>query len=211
MLNSIIEYHRGLPITLRYEAALLYDQAFGAKIARAIPNRLKRISLLANGFNTSFAFCAIANGHLVGLVGFQTDQGSLTSGLHQKALQTHLGYWGGRWANRILSWYERENTQGILLIDGIAVHPHWRGQGIGTLLLNHLRDYAMQQGLQAMHLNVISSNTKARRLYERYGFVATQTHSLAYYRRWLLGFEAATTMEFRLASPSLVLADNFSF
>ncbi|WP_020560767.1 GNAT family N-acetyltransferase [Thiofilum flexile] len=195
---AIIEYYHGLPAALRYDAALLYDQAFGAKITRAVPNRVKRIHLLAQTFDTAFAVCALSGGHLIGLAGFQTLHGSLTNGLHREALQTHLGYWEGHWADRILSWYEHENTHDVLAIEGIVVHPHWRGLGIGTALLNQLRDYACHQGLQTLQLNVINRNTEARRLYERYGFVATKTHSLAYYRRWLLGFEAATTMELSL-------------
>ena len=200
MQSSIIEYHHGLPNTLRREAALLYDQAFGIKIAPAIPNRTKRIDLLAQTFNTAFAICAIADDHLVGLAGFQTEQGSLTSGLNSEALQTHLGYWRGRWADRVLSWYEQENTHKVLLVDGITVHSQWRGLGIGTLLLNQLQDYAHHQGLQILRLNVINSNVAARRLYERYGFTASKTHSLVCYRRWLLGFDGIITMDLKLTA-----------
>lgn len=201
-MNQLIEYHQGLASTLCHEAALLYDQAFGLKVSRAIPNRQKRIALFEQAFDTPFAFSAIAQGKLVGLAGFQTDTGSFTSGLHQELLQSHLGYWGGRWADRVLSWYERESTQGILAIDGIAVHKDWRGLGIGTMLLNQLKHYAEQQALHTLQLNVIDTNHAAQRLYERYGFVATHTQSLAYYRRWLLGFDAATTMEFSLERSS---------
>lgn len=203
-MQHIIEYHQGLPSSLRHEAALLYDQAFGLKISRAIPNRLKRIALLEQSFDTPFAISAIVGHQLVGLAGFQTEYGSLTSGLHRKVLQNHLGYWGGRWADRVLSWFEREMIQDTLLIDGIVVHPNWRGLGIGTMLLNQLKEYAQQKALHTLQLNVIDKNQGAKRLYTRYGFVATQTQSLAYYRRWLLGFGATITMEFNLGTASIL-------
>ncbi len=56
------------------------------------------------------------------------------------------------------------------LVD-IALLPAWRGQGIGTLLLQTALAEAAQASADAVHLSVHPRNP-ARRLYERLGFVA---------------------------------------
>lgn len=52
---------------------------------------------------------------------------------------------------------------------GIALHPHVRGKGIGTLLMEEILTEAKELGYKKMSLSVDPSNP-ALRLYERYGF-----------------------------------------
>lgn len=51
----------------------------------------------------------------------------------------------------------------------LGLAPAWRGQGIGTAMLDELIDRARDRGLVGMSLNVEDGNT-ARVLYERAGF-----------------------------------------
>ena len=44
---SGIEFVRGIPEELRQDAANLYDEAFGAKFAVAVPSKAARIDLLS--------------------------------------------------------------------------------------------------------------------------------------------------------------------
>lgn len=53
----------------------------------------------------------------------------------------------------------------------IAVHPDRRGHAIGAALLDTLLDRCRQRGATSMVLDVRESNTPARTLYERRGFV----------------------------------------
>jgi ribosomal-protein-alanine N-acetyltransferase len=53
----------------------------------------------------------------------------------------------------------------------IAVHPDWRGRSIGAALLDALLDRCRSRGAASMMLDVRESNTPARTLYERRGFV----------------------------------------
>jgi RimJ/RimL family protein N-acetyltransferase len=54
----------------------------------------------------------------------------------------------------------------------IVVHPGHLGQGVGTVLMKHLLDWARQRpGLLKVELRVREGNHRARRLYERFGFV----------------------------------------
>jgi len=52
----------------------------------------------------------------------------------------------------------------------IAVHPDWRGRGLGELLLLSLLEQARRRGAQTATLEVRLSNQTAQRLYHKYGF-----------------------------------------
>jgi ribosomal-protein-alanine N-acetyltransferase len=55
-------------------------------------------------------------------------------------------------------------------INNIAVHPRWRGQGLGGRLLAHLLLSARAQGCLEATLEVRPSNAAALRLYSAAGF-----------------------------------------
>jgi ribosomal-protein-alanine N-acetyltransferase len=55
-------------------------------------------------------------------------------------------------------------------INNFALRPGFRGQGIGTALLNRVLEDGRQLGARRATLEVRASNEGARRLYERMGF-----------------------------------------
>lgn len=55
-------------------------------------------------------------------------------------------------------------------ITNIAVFPDYRKQGVGSALLNHLFDFAKDNALSFISLEVRKSNFTAISLYEKYGF-----------------------------------------
>ena len=55
-------------------------------------------------------------------------------------------------------------------ITNVAVHPDYRRKGYGTLLIKSLIQYAMDNGIEALTLEVRVSNTAAISLYESLGF-----------------------------------------
>jgi ribosomal-protein-alanine N-acetyltransferase len=55
-------------------------------------------------------------------------------------------------------------------ISTIAVHPEWRGQGLGALLLLHMLFHALEHEAVVVQLEVRENNVAAQRLYERFGF-----------------------------------------
>ena len=79
-------------------------------------------------------------------------------------------------------------------MDGISVHRDYRGRGIGSRLLREPAAYARRNGFRSIRLNVIDTNSSARRLYERQGFAAVRAENFPFLR-WLLGFGGSTTME----------------
>lgn len=194
-MSDAITFQQGFPDELRLDAAELYDAAFGAKLSIAIPNKDSRLAVLREAFNPSSCFVAMSGGELVGIAGFKTTTGSLTGGMMFGELLAQLGLMKALRASLILALFERKLTKGELLMDGISVSPKMRGSGIGSSLLRQLIEYARIGGYRTLRLDVIDTNPSARRLYERLGFVATNTAKLGYLR-WLLGFGAATTMEY---------------
>jgi ribosomal-protein-alanine N-acetyltransferase len=62
----------------------------------------------------------------------------------------------------------------------IAVHPDWRGHGLGELLLLSLLEEAAKRGAARATLEVRVSNTVAQGLYHKYGFRRT-SRSKRYY------------------------------
>jgi ribosomal-protein-alanine N-acetyltransferase len=57
-----------------------------------------------------------------------------------------------------------------LKVNNIAVHPRWRGRGIGGQLLGFLLDFGTGQGCLETTLEVRPSNAPALRMYSKAGF-----------------------------------------
>jgi ribosomal-protein-alanine N-acetyltransferase len=65
-------------------------------------------------------------------------------------------------------------------ISTLAVHPDWRGRGMGQVLLRALLREAAWRGALSATLEVRRGNRVAQRLYERHGF-AVVGRRLGYY------------------------------
>jgi len=60
---------------------------------------------------------------------------------------------------------------------GISVAPPWQGQGVGTLMMGALCDYADRWlGILRLELTVYADNLRAQSLYRRFGFVDEGVH-----------------------------------
>jgi ribosomal-protein-alanine N-acetyltransferase len=108
-------------------------------------------------------------------------------------------------------------------ISTIAVHPDWRGKGLGELLLLTAMEKALDMGSKVVSLEVRASNHVAQRLYRKYGFRFTAVHQ-GYYRdgedAWRMEAQVDTrpyrdrlaarrqTMEARLNRPQLDVGQN---
>jgi ribosomal protein S18 acetylase RimI-like enzyme len=55
-------------------------------------------------------------------------------------------------------------------VNDLAVSPAYRGQGIGTQLMNAVEDYARAQGFKRLDVGVLVGNDGAYALYKRLGF-----------------------------------------
>ena len=85
----------------------------------------------------------------------------------------------------------------------IAMHPDWRGKGLGELLLLTALRHAIKLNSSKITLEVRATNEVAQHLYRKYRFRFTGTHG-AYYRdgedAWLMAVEVdSDAYEARLA------------
>ena len=82
----------------------------------------------------------------------------------------------GAWlVGRRLFDFMNELPEGDWYIQAVAVDPARRGEGIGSLLLDHADRSARDAGAQRLALDVDVQNVAARRLYERRGMVVEAT------------------------------------
>ena len=192
-----ISFSLGIPVELRETAARLYDIAFGEKLALAIPKNSDRVPLLAKSLQLEFSLGAFAGPDLVGIAGFSTAAGSLTGGIDYQGLLSELGWFKGNRAALVLSLYERRARDGELLMDGIVVDPKYRGRGVGSQLFANLMCFARSREYSTIRLDVIDTNPRARKLYERLGFVEEKTERFEFLRG-VLGFGSSATMLYKL-------------
>ncbi|RVH23342.1 GNAT family N-acetyltransferase [Sinorhizobium meliloti] len=60
-------------------------------------------------------------------------------------------------------------------VNVLACYPDYRGQGLGSRLLNLAEQIAREEALRRMSVIVANSNVGARRLYERHGYEVAAT------------------------------------
>jgi GNAT superfamily N-acetyltransferase len=62
------------------------------------------------------------------------------------------------------------------LVDELFVADEWRGRGIGTQALEFAGQWAREQGMEALRLEVWTGNAGAIRLYQRAGYALEERH-----------------------------------
>lgn len=67
------------------------------------------------------------------------------------------------------------------LVDELYIREGYRGQGIGTKTLEFVKQICESVGIKAVHLVVAHENHKAKRVYEKVGFVAHDRYIMT---RW---------------------------
>lgn len=189
--------HHGLPDRLRAEAADLYWEAFGGKLARVMGPKPKAVAFLCKALRDDHVISALSaggveSGDLLGLVGFKTYAGSFAGG-DAADLRAVYGGFGAFWRAWVLSLLQRDTENERFLLDGICVAATAQGKGVGTLLLTAICREARVRGFSGVRLDVIATNPRARALYERCGFVAIRTDTMGPLR-YVFGFAASTTM-----------------
>lgn len=179
----------------RAQAARLFWEAFRAKLNPVMGPEEKAVAFISHMADPSHAISATAaDGTLLGLAGYKTDQGSFIGG-DWPDLTAIYGTLSSLWRAPLLHLLERKLEPGVLLMDGIFVSEAARGQGIGTLLLGAIKQEAKARGLSQVRLDVIDTNPRARALYEREGFTAGRTTKIGPLRH-VFGFRHATAMVF---------------
>ncbi|WP_371807761.1 GNAT family N-acetyltransferase [Ruegeria sp. HKCCD7559] len=161
---------RGFADQERAQAAVLFWQAFAAKLGKVMGPDEKGLAFFEIALNPDFALVARDEaGRMLGLAGFKTRDGSFAGG-NMSDLARVYGWFGATWRALVLSVLERELKPGVFQMDGIFVAAEARGKGVGTALLNAIKSEARNRDISEVQLDVIDTNPRARNLYEREGF-----------------------------------------
>ncbi|MGH1577274.1 GNAT family N-acetyltransferase [Planktotalea sp.] len=198
---STIRITKGFHDDERNQVAALYWEAFGEKLSIGLGPDNKALNFLARVADPDFALCARdESGTLLGVAGFKTNEGALING-GLGDLRATYGFLSALWRAALLTIVERKLEQNSLLMDGIFVTKSARGLGLGTALLNAIKQEAETRNCSDVRLDVIDTNPRARSLYEREGFVAGGIQSLGPLKH-IFGFSSATEMRFTLRPHS---------
>jgi ribosomal protein S18 acetylase RimI-like enzyme len=174
-----IQLRHGLRQTQLQHAAQLYFDAFRRQISPILGADNRAVALLRQLINPKSVLTACQDGQIIGLAGLQYNS--------QRFIQPQLplfisrfGWILGRIRYRQAALLEQPCPPDQLYISGIAVSPEWRGQGIGTWLLNAAVDFASKHGLEAVHIQVPNTAPALKQLCQRLGFINTATQNRPY-------------------------------
>ena len=65
---------------------------------------------------------------------------------------------------------DKQVTRNVIFIDDLAVKEEYRGKGIGTQLLETIKERVKTENLDGLELQVNARNTAAKKMYEKFGF-----------------------------------------
>ncbi|SDX54054.1 ribosomal-protein-alanine N-acetyltransferase [Marininema mesophilum] len=109
----------------------------------------------------------------------QVEQASFTAPWNRQAFYNELVH--NQFAHYLVVEHEKHviGYCGLWLIldeahiTNIAIHPDYRGRGVGDVTMDYLKAFASEAGAKKMTLEVRVSNVSAQRLYRKKGFAAT--------------------------------------
>lgn len=155
------------------DLAILIYEAFTAKFTALGFDKPTAVEILRTSCNPDCTFTAHIGRDLVGAAGIMTvNRKFFTFRLHTlaqyfnplKALAAYLA----------LNLEERVAAD-ELKIEALAVDKERRGLGIGTALIQQMEQFAREEGYKVLSLDVVDTNTEARKLYSRLGFEVVKT------------------------------------
>lgn len=132
-------------------------------------DKTKAIAFFTSSISPANCLSAVEDGKLLGMLAMQTGkQGFLNP--NYETIKTHYGLIGGIIKSAGLTLLQHHPKPKELYVEGIAVEEFARGKGVGTKLFDALMVLAVSEGFETTTLQVIDTNPRAQKLYERLGF-----------------------------------------
>jgi ribosomal protein S18 acetylase RimI-like enzyme len=157
------------------EVVRMYYQAFPKKFNYLwlfIKDEKKVNVVLHDCIKFEDGIYAVLDGKVVGFVGLETDMGFYTQ-LKLSAFLKAFPIVSAIWryvAYGIYRLFHGKTGNNAVHIDPLVVDTKARGLGVGTTLLEVVFDYAKKMNKKKVILEVVDTNLRAKKLYERMGF-----------------------------------------
>lgn len=164
------EIRRGVPDELRQAAAVLYWRHFGAQLLPLPVAPRRGIALIRAAMRPQQALVALSpSGELLGLAGLRDAGG----GFLDPAPDSFVAVWGqagGRLRHLAAALYRPGAATADLVLDGLAIHPLWRRQGIARALVHAATDHARARGHAGLRAEVEARNQAGLAAWRALGF-----------------------------------------
>lgn len=153
---------------------LIYD-AFELKFKHIwlfTKNEDKIKTVIKESININSGLYAWLDGEVLGFIGLKDKEIGFLK-YNYRAFKKAFGLVGGTWRyflNKLFTKYDTQPEFHQEVIELIVVSPKARGLGIGSILMDKAQEYAKGVGRKELILEVVDSNPKAKKLYERLGF-----------------------------------------
>jgi GNAT superfamily N-acetyltransferase len=127
---------------------------------------------------------APAIGELCSQLGYPAENSQVASRLRRVLQQGDHAVFIAEQADRdVLAWLHLRLVSTLVLdrlaeIDGLVVREGYRGQGIGSMLLQRAEEWSIQNGCPALRLRTNVTRLDAHRFYARCGFENVKTSYL---------------------------------
>jgi ribosomal protein S18 acetylase RimI-like enzyme len=170
----------------------LYYTGLEAKLGPVFGPLDPALAVLPGSIHPARCLVALSEDRLVGILGIRDQRGSFLAPSYG-AMVRQYGQISGIFRTMLLMLLDSKVAPGDLYLDGIAVAPAHRGQGIGTGLIAAFETRARDNGFATVSLEVIDTNSRAKKLYSRLGYQSVATHSMGPFSR-LFGFRTTCRM-----------------
>ncbi len=161
---------KGLPVALLEEAIKIYCEAFYQKLIPLVGNRQKITPFIKKTTDFDACFYAINSGKVLGIAGIQDRANNFIRNVSLGELLKDFTLLRSLLIRYVYRYKTAKVAEDLVRIDSIAVAKDARGTGIGTALINKVFEYAADNNLKKVMLEVVDTNSGAKRLYERLGF-----------------------------------------
>ncbi|MEM9030272.1 MAG: GNAT family N-acetyltransferase [Pseudomonadota bacterium] len=190
-MSEPVTFRLGVTQAQIARATRIYCEAFADKLSPFLGSVDRMVEPLSSALVADRAVVAMRGGEVVGVVGFKVRGRGLFEPTFWQFTKAYG--WSGPFRLLGLSFLDRPERPGELLLDGLAVAADARGQGLGTGLLKAIEAHAARLGKVSVGLDVVDTNPRARELYERLGFTATKTTDIGA-MRMVFPFRSVTRM-----------------
>ncbi|RKX78531.1 MAG: hypothetical protein DRP87_06100 [Spirochaetes bacterium] len=166
-----IEVLKDLPEGENQRIAELFWEAFGSKYKSLYINKDQGIAIVRDSLRFDQGLYACLSNRVVGFLGFHYGSHRFTD-FRFDVFRRQFSLPGALLRFSILTTFlpGRIKEPGEIRIDSVAVDSELRGKGIGTTLIEEAISLAKKMGFRSIRLEVIDSNERAKKLYERLGF-----------------------------------------